>query len=196
MVKFIKVILNELGLEVNERFKIKLNKYEDRVFWFDDDGFLNSVPHLAADEKLSILYHFIYNIKKDDVISITCKSFKPVEGEEYFYITTLFDVVRDTWYDDAIDKNRYYTGLLFVTEGEAHNYHEFLKQLYEHCRFFDPEKPNYGYQYDNESDQLTIVRHFSEVSGTYYFDNEEINAFDEKVTDDEIKKYLFYRRGK
>lgn len=195
MIKSIEAILNELGLEANERFKVNFDRYEDMVFWFDNDGFLNSVPYLDTDKKLATLYNFVYNIKKDDIIKLDLKPFKPLENTGYFYVTTLFDVARDIWYNDALDKNRYYTTLLFATEDEAYNYRDFLNKLYVHCRLFDPEKPNYCYKYDNEYDKLSIVRHFEEVQGAPYFDREQIDEFDEKVTDDEIKKYLFYKRS-
>lgn len=191
--KPIEAILNKFGLEVNERFKLNFYQYEDVVFWFDNDGFLHSVPCLDSDEKIFLVYKFVYMIEKDDIIFLNSNPFKPIEDKEYFYVTTLFDVARGVWCGDAIDKNRYYTNLLFATEEEAYDYREFLCKLYKHCRLFDLEKPNYTYRYDKEYDKITIVRHFTEVIGTPYFDREGIDAFNKKVTDYEIKKYLFYK---
>lgn len=54
---------------------------------------------------------------------------KPKPNEKYFYVSGFCEVLRDTWNDLEVDRDRFFVGNVFKTEGAAGRRQDYLKAI-------------------------------------------------------------------
>ena len=114
----ISVIAKELGVEIEEEFRLK--GVEGYKFFIDSQGYVQcfSIGTGRFDEEYTAEYDLQYLLKNpNDIIK---SPFKPKVDEEYWtYSDTDFSVVRVRWYGDATDCCRKACGCTFRAKEEA-----------------------------------------------------------------------------
>ena len=196
--KPIDAILETFGLnpKVGVKFKINLDEYKDRIFWFDQNKKLKSNIELDDDTCYKLLYYFVYKFDVKDITLMKAGPILPEKGERYYYLGSAFNGLYSEWANDIIDWYRYYTTLLFATSQEVYEYRDFLKLVYRKSRSYNPETSNYFFVYNTEEDKIEFSNSAETYYGErYYFDFDDIVDFQKRVGEDKIKKYLFYKRG-
>ena len=54
---------------------------------------------------------------------------KPKPDEKYFYVSGFCEVLSDTWNDLEVDRDRFFVGNVFKTEGAAGRWRDYLKAI-------------------------------------------------------------------
>lgn len=122
MANLIPDVCKLLGIEVNEKFKVKDEEYNDNIFFIDENG--DIVITINGKEYYS-LYHDIKLIDfltgEQEIIKLP---WKPKKDETYFtlYIAGAFVYVEPVkWQDSMIDFTRHKANLVFRNQKEAQN---------------------------------------------------------------------------
>ena len=58
-----------------------------------------------------------------------CGWWKPKLNEKYFYVSGFCEVLSDTWNDLEVDRDRFFVGNVFKTEGAAGRWRDYLKAI-------------------------------------------------------------------